>query len=110
MGNQFKVVFAPRAERDLESAVRYIAKHAGSEIAHRFGIQLVEKALTLSNFPERGRIVPEVGLPFREIFNRSYRIVYRVHHERVEVLRFWHAARGTPQIDSDEFGRTDSAS
>ena len=104
MGEQFKVIFAPRAERDLESAVRYITQHAGSEIAHRFGMQLVNKALTLSKVPERGRTVPEVGLPFREIFFRSYRIVYRVRAEAVEVIRFWHAARGTPQIDSDEFG------
>jgi len=107
MGQEFKVVFAPRAERDLESAVRYIAKHAGSEITHRFGMQLVDKALTLSRFPERGRVVPEIGLPFREIFFRSYRIVFRTRSECVEVVRFWHAARGTPQIDSDEFGGTD---
>jgi plasmid stabilization system protein ParE len=73
-------------------------------------MQLVSKALTLSAFPERGRIVPEVGLPFREIFHRSYRIVYRIRGECVEVVRFWHAARGTPQIDSDEFGGASSQS
>ena len=35
----------------------------------------------------------------REIIFRSYRIVYRVNHEQkaVEVSRFWHAARGTPE-------------
>ena len=104
MDPKFQVIFAPRAERDLESAVRYIAKHAGSEIAQRFGMQLLDKALTLATFPERGRAVPEIGLPFREIFYRSYRIVFRVVGKRVEVVRFWHAARGTPQIDSDEFG------
>jgi len=110
MGKQFKIVFAPRAERDLESAVRYIAKHAGNEIAHRFGMQLVDKALTLSTFAERGRVVPETGLPFREIFHRSYRIVFRIRGELVEVVRFWHAARGTPQIDSDKFGGAESKS
>jgi toxin ParE1/3/4 len=106
MGQSYKVVFAPRAGRDLESAVRYIAQHAGSEVAERFGMQLVDKALTLATFPERGRVVPEVGLPFREIIFRSYRIVFRIRDEAVEVVRFWHAARGTPQIDSDEFGGT----
>ena len=92
-------MFAPQA-------VRYIAHHAGSEVAERFGMQLVDKALTLATFPERVRVVPEVGLPFREIIFRSYRIVYRTRGELVEVIRFWHAARGTPQIDSDEFGGT----
>ena len=104
MGQNFKVIFAPRAGRDLESIVYYIAKNAGSEIAERFGIQLVEKALSLRVFPERGRVVPEVGEPFREIIFRSYRIVYRLSGDLVEVVRFWHAARGVPQIDSDEFG------
>jgi plasmid stabilization system protein ParE len=104
MGQNFKVTFAPQAGRDLETIVHYIAKHAGSEIAERFGIQLVEKALSLKTFPERGRVVPEVGKPFREIIFRSYRIVYRIGGDLVEVVRFWHAARGVPQIDSDEFG------
>jgi len=104
MGENFKVIFAHRAERDLKNIVHYISKHAGSEIAERFGIQLVEKALTLNTFPKRGRVVPEVGEPFREIIFRSYRIVYRLSGDLVEVIRFWHAARGVPQIDSDEFG------
>ena len=103
MGQNFKVIFAPRAGRDLENIVHYIAKHAGAEIAERFGIQLIEKALSLKTFPQRGRIVPEVGEPFREIIFRSYRIVYRLHDDLVEVVRFWHAARGVPQIDSDDF-------
>ncbi|MCX8089517.1 MAG: type II toxin-antitoxin system RelE/ParE family toxin [Verrucomicrobiae bacterium] len=97
------MIFAPRAARDLELAVGYVARHAGAEIAERFGLRLLEKALSLASFPERGRIVPELGPPFREIIHRSYRIVYRVSETRVEVVRFWHAARGAPQIDSDEF-------
>jgi plasmid stabilization system protein ParE len=104
MGQTHKVIFAPQSTRDLEMIVRYIARHAGSEIAARFGTELVEKALTLSSFPERGRVVPEVGEPFHEIFSRSYRIVSRLKPGVVEVVRFWHAARGVPQIDSDEFG------
>jgi toxin ParE1/3/4 len=104
MGQNFKVIFAPQADRDLETIVHYIAKHAGAEIAERFGVRLLEKALSLKTFPERGRVVPEVGKPFREIIFNSYRIVYRLRDDLVEVIRFWHAARGIPQIDSDEFG------
>jgi plasmid stabilization system protein ParE len=103
MGQTHKVIFAPQAGRDLESVVRYIARQASPEIAERFGMQLVEKALSLATFPERGRVVPEVGAPFREIIFRSYRIVDRLTDGLVEVIRFWHAARGVPQIDSDNF-------
>lgn len=103
MGQGYKVIFAPQAGRDLEALVGYIARNAGAEVAERFGLQLVDKALSLATFPERGRVVPELGVPFREIIFRSYRIVYRLSQDLVEVIRFWHASRGVPQIDSDSF-------
>ena len=55
----------------------------------------------LETFPEMGRRVPEVDSPdIREIIYRSYRIFYRLkpEHSLVEVIRFWHAARGFPII------------
>lgn len=91
--------------RDIEAVVRHISMQSSAQVAERFGIQLVEKALSLDLLPLRGRVVPEVGLPFREIIFRSYRIVFRLQAGRVEVVRFWHASRGTPQIDSDDFGK-----
>ncbi len=103
MGETHQVVFAPQALRDLQSTVAYVSRHGDPEIAVRLGMRLVEKSLTLSSMPERGRVVPEIGFPYREIIFRSYRIVCRLSHTKVEVIRFWHAARGVPQIDSDEF-------
>jgi toxin ParE1/3/4 len=100
----FKVVFAHQAERDLKSIAAYISKHAGPTTAERFGNQLIDRALTLTTFPERGRVVPELRQSdIREIIFRSYRIVYRLRPDAVQVIRFWHAARGTPEITSDEF-------
>ena len=109
MGETHQVIFAPQSLRDLETIVRYVSRHAGPETATRFGTQLVDKAMTLTSLPERGRVVPEVGLPDREIIFKSYRIVYRLREHSVEVIRFWHAARGVPQIDSDEFGQGHTA-
>ena len=48
-----------------------------------------------------GRTVPELDDPsIREIVARSYRVIYRVDHDNhwVEVVRFWHGARGTPDV------------
>jgi toxin ParE1/3/4 len=102
--DEFKVIFAEQAERDLKSITAYISKHAGPEIANRFGNQLIDCALTLASLPERGRVVPEIGQPaIREIIFRSYRIVYRVQPGLVEIIRFWHAARGSPEISLDSF-------
>jgi hypothetical protein len=51
--------------------------------------------------PEKGRVVPEASDPsVRENICGSYRIIYEVFRDPtvVYVLRFWHAARGTPEI------------
>jgi plasmid stabilization system protein ParE len=105
MGQIHIVIFAPRSVRDLEATVRFISHHADGETAERLGNQLIERALSLRSLPERGRIVPETGLPYREIICKSYRILYRLQGDNVEIVRFWHAARGVPEVDSDEFRR-----
>ena len=49
-----------------------------------------------------GRVVPELDDPLiREIIvRRSYRVIYRLNRAEhmVEIIRFWHAARGIPEI------------
>jgi len=89
----------------LKEIVTYIRRASGAPtVAERVGMDLVSKALTLSTFPERGRVVPELAIPnVREIIFKSYRVVYRVLPGQVQILRFWHAARGTPEINVDEF-------
>ncbi len=72
--------------------------------ARTFRNELFLKAQSISDHPWMGRVVPErndEGL--REIVRGAYRIVYRVtvETERVTILRFWHAARGNPQIVED---------
>ena len=95
-----QVILAPRAVRDLEAIVRYISTNdplAGL----RFGDALIQRAEAVGAFPESGRVVPELGEPtIREVFHGSYRIVYRVRFatHMVEIVRFWHAAQGTPRI------------
>jgi len=60
---------------------------------------LIEKAEKLGDFPYLGRLVPErAERDCREVIAPPYRIIYRVLEDKgvVQVLRFWHAARGTP--------------
>ena len=93
------VIITPTAIRDLESIVRFIA-HDSPQRARRFGYALIDGALSIGPFPESGRVVPELGDPdVREMIHGSYRIIYEVKRspEAVFVLRFWHAARGTPE-------------
>jgi plasmid stabilization system protein ParE len=95
----YQVVLSASARRDIRDVVRYISADV-PERALEFGRFLVSKTRILSQFPELGREVPEVGDPaVREIIVRSYRVIYRVRHRerKVEVIRFWHGARGGPK-------------
>lgn len=94
------VILTPQSQNDLRQIVRFIARDNPVR-ARTFGNTLIDKALSVGAFPEMGRIVPELGDDrVREIIHGSYRIIYEVFREpsRVFVLRFWHGARGTPQI------------
>lgn len=94
------VVLTPQSQADLRSIVSYIASD-DPERARSFGYLLIDKALSIGAMPERGRVVPELNDPaVREIIHGAYRIIYEVLREpdAVFVLRFWHAARGEPEI------------
>lgn len=96
----FKVILTPQSLGDLREIVSFIAQN-NSERAKTLGNELIDHALTLAELPERGRVVPEISDPaVREIVHRPYRIIYEIFAEqnRVYVLRFWHGARGEPQI------------
>lgn len=96
----FPVILTPQSQDDLAHIVRYIAKD-NPEKARAFGNLLIDKALSVGTLPERGRLVPEVNDPtVREIIHGPYRIIYEIFCDPavVYVLRFWHAARGSPEI------------
>jgi plasmid stabilization system protein ParE len=96
----FRVILTPRAQQDLRSVTKFIAEH-DRDAAQKFGYKLVEVSLSLNRMPERGRVVPEFDdRTIRELIHRSYRIIYQVDRTlgMVCVLRFWHAARGEPNL------------
>jgi plasmid stabilization system protein ParE len=96
----FKIFLSEVALNDLERIIAYIAPH-NPIAAEQLGNQLLDAALSLHTFPERGRMVPEFRQPeLREIIIRSYRIIFRMNHtdQSLEIVRFWHGARGFPHI------------
>ena len=96
----WKIIIAPSAQADLADIVRYVARH-NSDAAARLGYELITRAENVMRFPEIGRIVPEFQQPdLREVVCRSYRIIYRLRRgeQRIDIVRFWHGARGFPRI------------
>ena len=85
---------------DLAGLVGFIARDNQTAAEH-FGLALIGKLKLLQDHPRLGRVVPERGDPnLREIIHHPYRIVYRIHEQDsvIEVLRFWHGARGEPDV------------
>ncbi len=95
-----KVILTPVAIEDLRKIVEFIAKDNAVR-ARAFGDLLLDRALAVGEFPQSGRVVPEIGdAAVRESIHQAFRIIYEIRSDPgvVYILRFWHAARGDPII------------
>lgn len=96
VGGAFAVFWTDRALSDLEAIGDYIARD-DARAAERWIEQLLATAVRASRNPLAGRLVPEVGRnEVREVFKRTYRIVYRVSRDRIEVLTVFEGHRLFP--------------
>jgi len=59
--------------------------------------EITRRSEQIGAFPRSGRVVPEYAShEIREVFEKPYRIIYRVHQDQVDVLAVIHAARELP--------------
>ncbi len=92
-----KLRWTDHARRDLLVIGRYIARD-NPGAARRWVEQLRERARLAAENPLAGRVVPELGRDdVREVFLRSYRIVYSVGEEAVDVLTVFEGHRLLPK-------------
>lgn len=89
MSAPYKVQWASVAESDLKGIIEYIAEDSLANAISVFE-KIKEKALGLNQFPERGRIVPELkdqGIAlYRELIVAPWRIIYRIMDKTIYVL------------------------
>jgi toxin ParE1/3/4 len=93
-----KIIFSPQAIADLESAVRFIAKD-NPVAAERMGNALIDRVSILEEFPLVGSPYPKrPGV--RKLVSRPYIIYYRprLKENCLDILRYWHGARGEPEL------------
>ena len=92
-----KVRWMPRALEDLAAIRRYIARD-NPVAARRWVSKLEQRANRAALAPLAGRAVPEVSAgDIREVFLRSYRIVYRVREDELHVLTVFEGHRLFPE-------------
>lgn len=99
---QYRLRWSRRAESDLEAIDAYIAAD-NPVAAARWIERLLERAQMAAMLPFAGRVVPEMGMEtLREVFVRTYRIVYRIKGDEVQVITVFEGHRLFPEdVDMD---------
>ena len=88
-----KIVWTDQALSDLTEISAFIEKDSAS-IAALACSRIVDRAEQASEFPFSGRSVPgRNDENLRELFWKSYRLIYRVHEENIVILTVIHGSR-----------------
>ncbi|CAN5398476.1 hypothetical protein BH10ACI2_BH10ACI2_02180 [soil metagenome] len=87
------IIWSLRATEDIESIAAYIAQDSEA-YAMSVVRNILQKTRMLSEFPYIGRIVPEFDdESIREIFAYSYRIIYQIQSNDINVAAVIHGKR-----------------
>ena len=93
-----RVLWTDAALNQLE-AVRDFLSRTSPEYAQRIAERLVNRSEQIAAFPRSGRMVPEYEIDeVRQVVEGSYRIIYLIKENQIEVLAIIHTSRkGLPQ-------------
>ena len=101
MSEAYQILWSAAAENDLRRIVEYVAADSPSNALNILR-KIRQTALSLYNFPERGRIVPELQnqgiFIYRELIASPWRIVYRICRHSVHVLSVLDARRNLEDL------------
>jgi len=85
-----RVIWSYVAVGNLIENSRYIAKE-NPDAARAVINDIYEAGNRIKEFPDKGRIVPEIGKSnVKEIFCRSYRIIYKIESRKTTILTVRH--------------------
>ena len=91
------VVWTKNAKHQLRAIHNYIAQNS-PQYAQGVVDRITRKAALLEQFPKLGSEVPEYRDEFiRELLEYSYRIIYRLREDKVEILSIVHGSRALPR-------------
>lgn len=97
-----KIRWTERAQRDLVEIHAYISRD-NPDAAQRWIARLRERARKVAPHPYAGRKVPELDREeVREVFLGSYRIIYEIYPQYLDILTVFEGHRLFPLPDSEE--------
>jgi plasmid stabilization system protein ParE len=99
--NNYVVEWTSKAYLDLDEIVTYISNESLENALSAFQ-KIKLKAETLCNFPEKGRVVPELKyhniLKYRELIVSVWRIIYKIEMNKVFVMAVIDGRRNVEDI------------
>jgi addiction module RelE/StbE family toxin len=98
------VVWTETAQEHLDEIYRYIARES-QFYAKRVVDRLTRRSIQIADFPFSGREVPEYRLKqIREVIEGSYRIIYYIKSDGIDVLAVLHCAQNCLKETDQETG------
>ena len=96
-----KVVWTATAQDHLDAIYAYIAQDS-PQYALRMVDRLTRRSQQVADTPFSGRRVPEYDLEqIREIIEGTYRIIYYIKPDQIDILAVLHSARNA-LVETDE--------
>jgi len=91
-----KVSWTDTAVSHLDAIYEFISRDS-STYARRVVDRLTRRSEQISQFPLSGRMVPGANFPqIREVIEGSYRIIYHIKADQIDILAVLHGAQLTP--------------
>jgi len=94
-----KIIWSPLSFDRLESIYDFVSTEdqiAAKNLTNR----IFKRVESLSNYPERGRKVPEINrAEIREVFESEYRIIYKIEPKKIIILTIRSFKQLLPKTD-----------
>jgi len=91
-----KVFWTATAEAHLDALFLYISCDS-KEYARRVVDRITRRSIQIGDCPFSGRMVPELSVDrIREVLEGSYRIIYYIKSDQIDVLAVVHGAQRFP--------------
>jgi addiction module RelE/StbE family toxin len=88
-----RIVWSRQASEDLQGIIEYISRDSATT-ARRFARKIISRIEQVKRLPLSGGFVLEDATKtYREVLQGNYRIIYRVHGNRLFIVTIRHAAR-----------------
>jgi toxin ParE1/3/4 len=101
MTHKYKVIVPPSVKKDLRDIVEYYFE-VNQSYSKKIFSKLISRISELEEFPEKGRVVPELRdhniETYKELIEEPYRIIYRILKDEVLLVSVIDGRRNVEEI------------